>query len=208
MSTRGPRGRTLGLAVGLLGWSAVGPRLPHRWRAPLQAGAATVLALTSPASLGLGPPALWPGLRWGAPVAAGAAAAVAATTVLPPVRLAMGARELPPITPWLIWQIPVGTVWAEENAYRGALGSTAAAAFGPARGRLLQAVTFGLSHVPDGRRAGDPVLATVLATAAAGWLFGWLADRTGSLAAPMLAHLGINQSGALAALGVQRRAVR
>ncbi|HLS00045.1 CPBP family intramembrane metalloprotease [Mycolicibacillus parakoreensis] len=200
--------RALGLAAGLLGWSALGPRLPHRWRTPVQAAAGTAMALAGRARLGLGPPAVWPGLRWGVPAAAGAAAAVAATTALPAVRLAMGARELPPIVPWLSWQIPVGTVWAEESAYRGALGSAAAAAFGPARGRLLQAATFGLSHIADARRAGDPVLPTVVATGAAGWLLGWLADRTGSLSAPLLAHLGINESGALAALSVQRRAGR
>jgi membrane protease YdiL (CAAX protease family) len=44
----------------------------------------------------------------------------------------------------------------------------------------------------------------VLATGAAGWLFGWLADRCGSLAAPILVHLAINEAGAVAALGVQR----
>jgi len=45
----------------------------------------------------------------------------------------------------------------------------------------------------------------VLATGLAGWAFGWLADRSGSLAAPMLAHLAINEAGAVAAVAVQRR---
>ena len=35
----------------------------------------------------------------------------------------------------------------------------------------------------------------MLVTGIAGWLFGWLADRSGSLAAPMLAHLAINEAG-------------
>jgi uncharacterized protein len=48
------------------------------------------------------------------------------------------------------------------------------------------------------------VLGTVLATGAAGWAFGWLYARSGSLAAPMLAHLAINEAGAAAALAVQR----
>jgi uncharacterized protein len=43
----------------------------------------------------------------------------------------------------------------------------------------------------------------VLVTGVAGWLFGWLADRSGSLAAPMLVHLAINEAGAIAALAVQ-----
>ena len=46
---------------------------------------------------------------------------------------------------------------------------------------------------------------TVAVTTLAGWLLGWLADRSGSLIAPMLAHLAINEAGALAALAAQRR---
>jgi membrane protease YdiL (CAAX protease family) len=48
----------------------------------------------------------------------------------------------------------------------------------------------------------------VLFTGVAGWLFGWLNARSGSLAAPMLAHLAVNEAAALAALGVKRRAKR
>ncbi len=48
----------------------------------------------------------------------------------------------------------------------------------------------------------------MLATGIAGWLFGWLADRSGSLAAPMLAHLAINEAGAIAARAVQRGGVK
>ncbi|EUA23380.1 CAAX protease self-immunity family protein [Mycobacterium xenopi 4042] len=46
---------------------------------------------------------------------------------------------------------------------------------------------------------------TILVTGVAGWLFGWLADRSGSLAAPMLTHLAINETAAVAALTIQRR---
>jgi membrane protease YdiL (CAAX protease family) len=35
-------------------------------------------------------------------------------------------------------------------------------------------------------------------------VFGLLAERSGSLVAPMLAHLAINETGAVAALAVQR----
>jgi membrane protease YdiL (CAAX protease family) len=35
-------------------------------------------------------------------------------------------------------------------------------------------------------------------------VFGWLYERSGSLIAPMLAHLAINEAGAVAALAVQR----
>ena len=38
--------------------------------------------------------------------------------------------------------------------------------------------------------------------------FALLRERSGSLAAPMLAHLAINEAGAIAALAVQRRVWR
>jgi hypothetical protein len=158
------------------------------------------------APLGLVPPRLWAGLRLGCAAGAAAAAAIAATTSLPVVRVSMSARELPPSAPgWLVLRIPVGTVWAEEAAFRAALASVGSDAFGPSAGRLLQATAFGLSHIADARQTGEPPVATVLATGIAGWLFGWLADRCGSLAAPMLVHLAINETGAMAALTVQRR---
>ncbi len=76
---------------------------------------------------------------------------------------------------------------------------------GPSGGRLLQAIAFGLWHIPDARKAGEPIVGTVLVTGLAGWVFGWLAERSGSLLAPVLAHLAINEAGAVAALAVQRR---
>jgi membrane protease YdiL (CAAX protease family) len=118
----------------------------------------------------------------------------------------MSERDLPASVPgWLVVWIPVGTVWAEEAAFRGALATAGAAAFGKSGGRLLQAAAFGLSHIPDARAMGEPAVATVAATGIGGWLFGWIADRSGSLAAPLLVHLAINEAGALAALAVQRR---
>ena len=73
-------------------------------------------------------------------------------------------------------------------------------AFGPTPGRLLQSAAFGLSHIADARGTGEPVLGTVLATGVAGWVFGWLYARSGSLAAPMLVHLAVNEAAGLAAL--------
>lgn len=196
----------LSLAAILVGWSFASPRLPTAWRATIQAGIGGVLVLATRAPLGLRPPRLWPGLRLGAVAGAGAATVIAATTlVLPPVRLSMAGREPPvPAPSWLLLRIPVGTVWAEESAFRAALAAAGCAAFGRTGGNLLQAASFGLSHIPDARAAGDPVVATVIGTGVAGWLFGWLAIRSGSLAAPMLAHLAINEAGAIAALTVRR----
>jgi membrane protease YdiL (CAAX protease family) len=191
--------RAVGLAAGLVAWSGlVAPRVPPRALVPLHAaGSAGLVAVVNE---------LWRGLRLGVVAAAVVSAGVAAATALPRVREAMAERELPePVTGWLLIRIPVGTVWSEEAAFRGALGTLAAEAFGRRWGRLLQATAFGLSHVADARGAGEPIVGTVLVTGAAGWAFGWLHSRSGSLLAPMLAHLASNEAGAVAALAVQLR---
>jgi CAAX protease family protein len=197
---------TLSLAAALVGWSFVSPRLPSAWRVTLQAGAGALLVLVTRAPLGLCPPRLWAGLRLGSAAGLAAASAIATATLVPPVRLSMAVRELPaPVPGWLLLRIPVGTVWAEESAFRAALATAGSGAFGKTGGRSLQAAAFGLSHIADARATGEPVVATVLVTGIGGWLFAWLADRSGSLAAPMLAHLAINEAGAIAALALQRR---
>ena len=196
----------LGLGAALVGWSVVGPRLSPVRRVPVQAGMGGLLVLLTRARLGLVPPRLFSGLRLGSIAGAAAAAAIAATTPVPAVRLSMSTRELPAsVSSWLALRIPLGTVWAEETAFRAALATVGTAAFGHTGGRLLQAGAFGLSHIADARVAGEPAAATVLATGVAGWLVGWLADRSGSLAAPLIAHLAINEAGAVAAVIVQRR---
>lgn len=198
--------RAVVVATGLVGWSGlIAPRVPSRSLAPLQAIGSAALVAWANAPLGLRPPALRRGLRLGGLAASVIAAGVALATVVPPVRAAMAERELPePPMHWLLVRIPVGTVWSEEAAFRGALGTLAGEAFGPGWGRLLQATTFGLSHVADARGTGEPVVGTVLVTGVAGWAFGWLHARSGSLLAPMLAHLASNEAGAVATLAIQR----
>ena len=199
--------RALALAAALVGASLVVPRMPPRWHPLPHAVLGTALAVITRAPLGLRPPALWSGLRLGLAVATPVTLGVAAATALPPVRVAMAERELPDAAArWLLLRIPLGTVWAEEAAYRAALGTVATEAFGPTGGRLLQSAAFGLSHIADARATGEPVIGTVVVTGAAGWLFARLFERSGSLAAPILAHLAINEAGAVAALAVQRRA--
>ena len=202
--------RALGLAGALVGWSFTAG-LDRSWRRhpAAQAAYGTALALACRAPMGLRPPALAAGLRLGTAVAAAVGAGVALTTAVPRVRAAMGDRELPERPGhWLGVEIPLGTVWSEETAFRGALSTVAAGAFGPRVGRLLQAATFGLTHVPDAMETGEPVVATVLMTGLAGWIFAVLRERSGSLLAPILAHLAINEAGAIAALAVQRLRVR
>lgn len=67
---------------------------------------------------------------------------------------------------------------------------------------MFTAAVFGLSHIPDARAAGESVPGAVLVTGVGGWVFEWLYARSGSLAAPMLAHLAVNEAGAVAALAV------
>ncbi|MBU9763227.1 CPBP family intramembrane metalloprotease [Mycobacterium sp. TNTM28] len=197
--------RALALAAGLVAWNGlVDPRLPARWQPVVRAGLGGVLMLSTGARAGLQPPALWTGLRLGSAAAATVSAAVATASAVPLVRTEMRRKALPDRAGrWLALRIPLGTVWPEEAAFRAALGKLGAEAFGPTGGQLLQAGAFGLSHIADARSAGEPVIPTVLATGAAGWVFGWLAQRSASLAAPMLAHLAINESGALAVLAYQ-----
>jgi uncharacterized protein len=201
--------RAVALGAGLVGWSFVIPRLSPSWRVVLQALMGGLLVAATRAPLGMAGPRLWRGVRLGSAAGALAAIAISVTTPIPTVRLSMIARELPPSTPgWLGLRIPIGTVWAEEAAFRAALATLGADGFGTSGARVLQAIAFGLSHIADARETGEPPAATVLVTGLAGWVFGWLADRSGSLAAPMLAHLAINEAGAVAALTVQRRHAR
>jgi uncharacterized protein len=152
------------------------------------------------------PPELWRGVRLGLAVAGAVSAGTASSAAISPVRRAMNDRDVPDsVRGWLLVRIPIGTVWSEEAAFRSALGTVAAQSFGPTWGRIVQAAAFGLSHIADARAAGEPVIGTVLVTGAAGWAFAWLYERSGSLAAPMLAHLAVNEAGAVAALAVQRR---
>ena len=200
--------RVLGLAAGLIGWSfTAGIDAPWRRHPVLQAVLGTALAAAARTQMGLSGDRLRSGVRAGGVTALAVAAAVTAAGFLPRVRDAMAARDLPKRPArWLGVEIPLGTVWSEETAFRGALATLAAEAFGPRRGRAVQALTFGLTHIADARGTGEPVLGTVAATAAAGWALAVLAEHSGSLIAPMLAHLAVNEAGAVAALAVRRSA--
>jgi membrane protease YdiL (CAAX protease family) len=199
--------RALGVAAALVAWSLVAPRLPSRWRPVPHAVVGAALAALTRAPVGLRHPGS--GVRFGLAAAAPVVLGVAAATTLPRVRAEMADRDLPEgVIQWLFIGIPLGTVASEEAAYRGALGTVAGDAFGPAGGRLVQAAAFGLSHIADARTTGEPIVPTVLVTGLAGWVFGWLYERSGSLIAPMLAHLAINEAGAVAALAVQNTRAR
>jgi membrane protease YdiL (CAAX protease family) len=184
------------LAAVVWAGSALALRLPPRWRAPVAVALSTV---------GVGDAALG-SARIGLAAAASVSAGVAAASSVPQVRAAMARRELPANTAWwLLVRIPVGTVFAEEVVFRGALSSAARQGFGASGGRLFQAAVFGVYHIAGVRVSGEPVVGTIVVTAVAGWLFDWLRERSGGLAAPMLAHLAANEAGAVAALLIQSR---
>ncbi|PVZ07633.1 CPBP family intramembrane glutamic endopeptidase [Actinomycetospora cinnamomea] len=105
--------------------------------------------------------------------------------------------------------IPLGTVLAEELAFRGVLHGHSARAL-PVRAALgVSAVAFGLWHlsVALGPSAvplppalhWTSVLLVLAVTVVGGLALGWLRHRTGSVLAPIGLHLGTNAVGLVAA---------
>ncbi|WP_371750638.1 CPBP family intramembrane glutamic endopeptidase [Mycobacteroides sp. LB1] len=199
------RAGVLVLAAALAAWPAVLGRFPQGWRPMLGAGASTALAAAADTPLGLRPPQLGAGVRLGGLVASVLAVIIGVSPALKPVRTSMRERDidLHPAA-WLGLHIPVGTVWSEELAFRGVLQPLASEVFGNRLGGILQAAAFGLAHIRPARAAGDSIPVTVVVTGLSGWLLGWLRERSGSVAAPILAHLALNEVGAVVALMVQR----
>jgi uncharacterized protein len=113
--------------------------------------------------------------------------------------------------------IPLQTVIPEELAFRGVLHGTLHRVYG-ARGVFAAgSMLFGLWHIASsfGLTSGNRglsgivgggvagqiigILLAVVATAAAGVVFTWLRQRSGSLLAPIALHWSVNGAGALAA---------
>lgn len=105
--------------------------------------------------------------------------------------------------------IPLGTVLAEELAFRGVLHGRSVRSL-PVRAALgVSAVAFGLWHltVALGPSAiplpptlqWTSALAVLAVTVAGGLALGWLRHRTGSVLAPIGLHLGTNAVGLVAA---------
>lgn len=177
------------------------------------------------AQLGLGRPDLADGARWGAAavgvvVSALVVGALVADRVAPVAALLADERAALPAAgvAWAVLvRIPLGTVLFEEVAFRGVLDAVAQRRWPPGRATATSAAVFGVYHVPPtmvalhlndvavGSAEGVATLAGAVAvTGVAGLVFSWLRRRSGSLAAPMLAHLATNVGGLLAAVAVQR----
>jgi membrane protease YdiL (CAAX protease family) len=145
------------------------------------------LSRTSAAELGLRNTAA--GLKWGAAAAAVPVLGSAVVAAVPALRRRVRPSE-DALAEWVLFRIPVGTVVTEELLFRGVLDAASPA---------LSPIFFGLWHIHPARAAGDTVLGTVAATAAAGVVFSWLRARSGSVLAPALLHYFLNASGAVLA---------
>ncbi len=141
-----------------------------------------------------------PGLRLGAIALVVVAAVVTlAALVADPVDLAGSMVELSAGDMWwrVLVAIPLGTVLFEELAFRGVLAALLVRLLGARRALWCAAALFGLWHIApalsDDRGAGwSAVVGTVIGTAVAGAVFEWLARRSRSLLAPMVAHWATN----------------
>ena len=107
--------------------------------------------------------------------------------------------------------IPVGTALFEETIFRGVLLGVLLRTGSRRSAVLVSSGLFGLWHIPAALHDGNghsstaalgAVLGIVLFTSAAGVVFAFLRLRSGSLAAPVLAHAATNICAYLAALAV------
>lgn len=154
--------------------------------------------------LGLSPRRLGDGLRYGG-VAFGAVTAVLVLGLaIPATRDSFHSSRADITAGQLVLQafvtIPLGTVVVEELAFRGAVLGLFRQAMPTMQAVIACSVLFGLWHIPSVLRAASgsdgEVLAaaagTFVATFAAGVLFCWLRIRSGSLLAPVMAHVATN----------------
>ena len=107
--------------------------------------------------------------------------------------------------------IPLGTVVFEELLFRGVLLAALLRVTTRRYAIAADAVLFGLWHIPpalndaSGKGAAATfgvVIGTIAATTFAGAVFAWLRVRSGSVIAPMMAHLATNSFAYAAALTV------
>lgn len=186
--------------------------IPDDWQLPynlLLATAAMGVAVAAGLSsddLGLSRARLGDGLRLGA-IAFGAVSAVVVIAGLfgavtdDRVGTGLGGMLLR-----VLVVIPIGTVIVEELLFRSALHGLLSRVLTPVWTVVTGSVLFGLWHVLPAANGGAVsndvvsvsnawlVVGTFVATTVAGALFIWLRERSGSVVAPMLAHLATNST--------------
>jgi CAAX protease family protein len=226
----------LGAAALTLAWGAFAHRvLPERVRAASGLGAALGLAALARREgaawrdLGCDTRDLPAGLKLGA-AAAGAIVAVTAMarafdrsgTAFQDARVSEASRA--EAVAQLLIRIPIATALAEELVFRGVILGFGQRDGDRRRALLVSSLAFGLWHIgsalhPERQRATAgvvgyrlppapvAVLGDVAATTIGGIGFGWLRLRSGSIAAPVLAHAALNGS-AYVATRLGRAAIR
>lgn len=168
--------------------------------------------VVSPAALGF---VNWRrGAAWGGVLAAATLVLLLLAVVLPVIRDVFDDRRVDDGIAALAYNtllaIPLGTVVLEEVAFRGALPAVLAREWSTARAVVLSSALFGLWHVLPSWGIGDvnPVIADVLGD---GWIgrlisvggavvgtffvglwWSFVRYRSGSLLAPVLAHISTN----------------
>ncbi len=173
------------------------------------------------ADMGMCPDRLGRGIRIGLITALPAAAVVGLGAVVPATRgffqdeRARGGGTRHVLFETLV-RIPLGTALPEEVIFRGALLGLFMRRHSPVAAASMSSTLFGAWHVlptlrtlplnPAGARVhGNPkrtvgaVLAAVAATTLAGYGLAWLRFRSGSIAAPVVAHASLNGAAYLAA---------
>jgi membrane protease YdiL (CAAX protease family) len=177
--------------------------------------AATTSGLTA-ADLGLHPDRLRPGLRLGSAAAAPVVTAFALAALTPATRPVLDDQRVAgldrrQLAYQVLLRIPVGTVAWEEIAFRGVLQAALRRVLAEPAATAVASTVFGVWHIRPAAEALAvnrlaasrgaqiaAVTAVAAATAAAGALLSVLRERSGSLAAPVLAHLAANCTAPLA----------
>jgi membrane protease YdiL (CAAX protease family) len=198
-------------STGLVLWgNVVVPRLPPGpvTRAAVNAAGTALLVGASRRrgygwhELGLSPGTWTAGARLGSTAAGAVVGAFALLVATSPGRGVLAADRGDQVAAWgpaslrAGLTIPVGTVLAEEIAFRGVLQAMAERRLPPRTALWWCAITFSLWHVA-GRSAGGP--ADLAVTGLAGVVFGLMRRRSGTIVAPALLHLATNSGGLVAA---------
>jgi uncharacterized protein len=217
-------GVVVALGVGLLVWNNLvqlhpvvgGPGyVPANLALALTLLAVGHLAGLDRAALGLARGRLGPALVAGVVVVGVVAVGLAVGLLVPALRpLLEDGRFADRSAAGIAWhalvRVPFGTVVLEEVAFRGVLLGALVPLVGTRRAVVLSSVLFGLWHVrpawgmavangADLWLAVVGVAGSVVVTAVAGVGFCWLRLRFGHLAAPVVAHAGMNASATVAA---------
>jgi len=213
--------RALVASVGVLaaGDIARAALLPQGVHLPVNLALAGAMAVVATGSgmtateLGLARRDLARGLRWGGASAVAVTLTVVTASLVPAAGQAFdderAAVELGDLLYELGVRIPLGTVLLEELAFRGVILALLCRLV-PLRSAVLWcSALFGLWHVPASVGSVDDnaalasvaetasgtigvIAGTLVVTSAAGAVLCWLRLRSGSLAAPVLAHLATN----------------